>query len=208
MAGEEAYSAGEVSPLMDIHDGAGSLDNTIYGAMNKEEIRDGVEEEESDQPQLPACSVLFRIHNVIAILSLSSLSVAQLLPSPHDSGIPFLKILLRFYIFLGCIIGVVIELDRSRLTLVNIFPSMESWVVRGVVYLFLGLVATEESTVSLKNLDSAQQFLSLVIANLVSAILWVSASGVIISGILYIIMGLLMMKGLKEKYEQENYIER
>jgi len=38
----------------------------------------------------------------------------------------------------------------------------------------------------------------------VSAILWVSAIGVVTSGVLYVVMGLLMLKGLREKYEREH----
>lgn len=39
-----------------------------------------------------------------------------------------------------------------------------------------------------------------------SAILWISAVGVVTSGVLYVVMGLLMLKGLKEKYEREHTV--
>ena len=143
---------------MAIRDGEGPVDNAKYGAMNREEV----EEEEQDKPQLATCFVFFRVHNIIAVLSLSSLAVAQCLPSPHDGGILFLNTLLRVYIFVGCIIGLATELDGSAVPVANMCTSMESWVVRGIVYIFLGLIATEESTVSLKNIDGAGHFLSLV----------------------------------------------
>jgi len=179
--------------------GEGSSDNTEYGA-----IKDEMQDEEKIKPQLATCFGFFLVHKIVTVLSLFSLAVAQFLPSPHDGGIPFFTMLLRLYIFVGCMIGIIVELDTSEVTLVKKIPSMESWVVRGSLYLFLGLIATEESTVSLKDLGNTSQFFSIVIANFVSAILWVSAIGVVTSGVLYVVMGLLMLKGLREKYEREH----
>lgn len=130
-----------------------SSDNIEYGA-----IKDEVQDEEKIKPQLATCFSFFLVHKIVTVLSLFSLAVAQFLPSPHDGGIPIFTMLLRLYIFVGCLIGIIIELDTSEATLVKKIPSLESWIVRGSLYLFLGLIATEESTVSLKKLGTSQFF--------------------------------------------------
>jgi len=94
-------------------------------------------------------------------------------------------------------------LDISEWLADKIAPVLKDWLARGAFYLFLAVIATEESTRTQepkehKNGDiDAGGILTALLLNIAGA-------GLVFSGFLYLIMGLFCMKSLKEKSEKEN----
>lgn len=85
----------------------------------------------------------------------------------------------------------------------RVAPILNEWLSRGAFYLFLAVIATEQSTVDIddskiedEDSRSGQLFTALLLN--------ISAGGLFVTGCLYITMGLFCMKGLKERSEREN----
>ena len=77
---------------------------------------------------------------------------------------------------------------------------------KGFSYVFLGLVGTQEGTLTIRDYKNEGDFddvLSKVGANLASFLLWTSSLALAFSGILYMLMGLLMLRGLRDKHEKD-----
>ena len=184
--------------------------NVVEQQANDEERRVKITLWEEDEEYKPStCFIFFRIHGIICTTSLGIMALAQFLPLPHNQ--PFIYItLLRFYVLLGSCVGIVVELDISEWFLENAVPLLDNWCIRGAFYLLLGLVATGESSVSLKDFSNGFiKVLSSIGEHFVSMLLWISASGLIISGFVYIILGLFCLKGCKDRIdaEHEKHIE-
>ncbi len=76
---------------------------------------------------------------------------------------------------------------------------------RGAFYLFLAVIATEESTVDVDDTKiHKDDGLAWTGQHLTALLLNIAAGGLLVSGLLYIIMGLFCLKGLKERCEREN----
>ena len=102
------------------------------------------------------------------------------------------------------------ELDLSEWFVENAVPLLENWFIRGAFYLLLGLVATLESSVSLQDFSHGFfKVLSEIGAHFISVILWLSSFGLMISGSIYILLGLFCLKGFKDRIivEHETHIE-
>jgi hypothetical protein len=85
---------------------------------------------------------------------------------------------------------------------------MKDWLARGAFYLFLAVIATEESTIDVGDDTNTNihkdDGLTWAGQRLTSLILNIAAGGLFVSGCLYVIMGLFSLKGLKERCEREN----
>jgi len=174
-----------------------------YGS-NKDSLSDDTEGEQSLSPRPNACLVFFNLHSSLATVSLFLLAISQVLPSPINLPV-FLSLLMKVYLFFGCLCCVLIEVEFSQWFL-DLMPIMRNWVFRGFSYVFLGLVGTQEGTLTIRDYKSDGAFddvLSSVGANLASFLLWISSLALVLSGILYMIMGLFMLRGLRDKHEKD-----
>lgn len=164
----------------------------------------------------PTMYIFFQIHTMVTVISLALLTIAQALPPPHQRPI-LITAIVHFYAVIASVIGIIVELDLSDLFVSKIVPLLDKWVVRGLFYIFLGAFTMDESTFVSRvhnhgNGDNfghgteEEGFFYDLGARVSSAILWVSCLGLLISGLLYILMGSLFMKRLKKKsgeaYEQ------
>lgn len=160
--------------------------------------------EEDEEYKPSTCFIFFRIHGIICTISLGIMAIAQFFPLPHDKPFIFIT-LLRFYVLLGSCIGIVVELDISEWFVENAVPLLDNWFIRGAFYLLLGLVATGESSVSVEDFSNGFiKFLSAIGAHFVSMLLWISASGLMLTGSIYIMLGLFCLKGCKDRIDAEH----
>ncbi len=75
----------------------------------------------------------------------------------------------------------------------KIAPILKNLLIRGGFYLFLAIVASEESTET-----TGKE------GHLTSLILQIAGIGFLISGSIYMLMGLCCLKGLRDRTEKEN----
>jgi len=100
-------------------------------------------------------------------------------------------------------IGVVTEMEISQWLVDRIAPALKDWFARGAFYLFFAVIATEESTIDTddsKIVDGG----SLTEERFTALLINIAAGGFVCSGLLYLVMSLFCLKGLKESSEREN----
>ena len=139
----------------------------------------------------------------IAIAALMAISQALTFPWQLSSEIKVIADqVLRVYIFLLSVMFILSEFRVKRFF--KLVPSLESWVYRGFLYSFVGLIAVQQSYASLtleyheiEGIPQKAMFLTLK----------VSAYGMFFLGILYMLMGILCLKRLRE-HLLERYYER
>jgi hypothetical protein len=133
----------------------------------------------------------FRSINFMSVGSLVFLLIAQALPPPHQTNIIISK-LKQIYILIACFVGLLAEFEVSEIY--TIAPFLYSWPSRGFFYLFMAIISSEESTLS--NGDTQGGSVTSVLLNIVSITL-------VLSGCLYILLGVFCLRRLKIKCEQE-----
>jgi hypothetical protein len=211
-------------------EGSGSDDLPSSSALERTPDVDKTREDQVRETNPPSAAFLFfRLHSFIGIFSLFLMAMAQGFPSPHEK-LEVISILQEFYILLACAVskeffcctfcnrtrgsdsfclfnsfqlGAITELELSQWLIDRVAPVLKDWIARGAFYLFLAVIATEESTIDgdeakiHKDDSFGDQYLTALLLN-------ISALGLVVAGCLYIIMGLFCMKGLKERCEREN----
>lgn len=184
-------------------EGSGSDDLPSSSALERTPDVDTTREDQVRETNPPSAAFLFfRLHSFIGIFSLFLMAMAQGFPSPHEK-LEVISILQEFYILLACALGAITELELSQWLIDRVAPVLKDWIARGAFYLFLAVIATEESTIDgdeakiHKDDTFGDQYLTALLLN-------ISALGLVVAGCLYIIMGLFCMKGLKERCEREN----
>lgn len=184
-------------------EGSGSDDLPSSSALERTPDVDKTREDQVRETNPPSAAFLFfRLHSFIGIFSLFLMAMAQGFPSPHEK-LEVISILQEFYILLACALGAITELELSQWLIDRVAPVLKDWIARGAFYLFLAVIATEESTIDgdeakiHKDDTFGDQYLTALLLN-------ISALGLVVAGCLYIIMGLFCMKGLKERCEREN----
>lgn len=155
------------------------------GETSIEEISEKLDEIRPSMPFL-----IFRLHSLICIFSLALMAVSQALPKTHD--VPYLILRLeQMYILFACCIGIITELEVSQW--LNEKTALSGMMARGAFYLFFAIIAAEESTETTGTEG-----------HLTSLLLSIAGIGFVISGGVYILIGLFCLKGLRDKSEKEN----
>ena len=95
------------------------------------------------------------------------------------------------------------ELELSQWLVDNIAPVLKDWFARGAFYLFFAVIATEESSIDTDD-SKISDGKGLTAERVTALLLNIAAGGLLCSGLLYIIMALFCLKGLKEKSERED----
>ena len=75
----------------------------------------------------------------------------------------------------------------------------KNWLMRGWIYSFLGLVGMEEAYSNLVAGDSE----NIIGSDLISVFVQLSSWGMVIVGCGYFLMGLLCLRGLKDRVEED-----
>jgi hypothetical protein len=157
--------------------------------------------------QRSPCYMFFHTHYIFTIISLAMLNLAQYLPTPRNLPFP-VTILLNAYMSLGTILCLIIELDDSKWIINNILPSMESWIVRGSVYLLMGLIGVEQSSVSIHDFrdisrNGGNGVFNTIAAHFASLVLYTFGFTLMGCGFLYVVEGVFCLKRLREKIEND-----
>ena len=107
---------------------------------------------------------------------------------------------LRCYMAVFCILVITAE---QEIILVNNLPILQNWILRGLIYSFLGIVGLDESEAINYKTDGTPS-LSFEHA---SVFILLSSSAMIAVGILYFLMGILFLQlfrdNLVKKYNEK-----
>ena len=128
---------------------------------------------------------------VLSALSSTSLVTANVLSIMYRYNMPFIHLLLRGYGVLFGLFVIMAELEigpyfrDSRM--------MSNWIMRGLIYSFLGVIGTEESITV--HLDTS----SLPNGNVVEMFAQIASYCMVACGGFYVLLGLLCCKGRRDK---------
>lgn len=159
------------------------------------------------------CHSFFILITYYSILSLAFLLISQLAPL-ISIKLRGLHLYLRIYIAFFSVVLLLVELEFPFFSGSSGF--MENWLSRGILHSFLGLVNQEESAVIYNKQESyilshEANGLSELSA-LLDLFLQVTSWMMVVSGILYTLMGALCLKKVKDscvsKYKEELDKER
>lgn len=145
--------------------------------------------------------LFFDIVNNVATVTSLCLLLSQVLPiffmNDSTTTIGPVQMALRCYMSVFCIGAICAE---QEVLMINKVPLLHSWILRGLVYSFLGLVGLEESA-AINYKTSGTPSLSFEDA---SVFILMSSFAMVIVGVLYFLMGIvclrLMRDNLREKY--------
>eukprot|EP00816_Leptocylindrus_hargravesii_P005922 CAMPEP_0196812618 /NCGR_PEP_ID=MMETSP1362-20130617/29053_1 /TAXON_ID=163516 /ORGANISM="Leptocylindrus danicus, Strain CCMP1856" /LENGTH=252 /DNA_ID=CAMNT_0042188401 /DNA_START=187 /DNA_END=945 /DNA_ORIENTATION=- len=134
----------------------------------------------------------------VTALSALCMGLSQVLPVffVDEGDIGPVQMALRVYMTLFCVGVIVAELECL---LINRMPLLHSWLVRGIVYSFLGVVGMEESVAvkfDLNNDDDSS--VPTTREGHASLFIKLSSYAMTALGVLYFLMGCLCMKRLRD----------
>lgn len=182
-------------------DASAALDAAEYGAVTGV-CGGGAGDDDGATPADPVCSftgtchLFFAAYTTVAIVALLCMAAAQIsLLTKKD--VAFLQVSLRFYIVVFCLLFVLVETDAPRAVMRGL-PT-KNWLMRGWIYSFLGLVGMEEAYSNLVAGDSE----NIIGSDLISVFVQLSSWGMVIVGCGYFLMGLLCLRGLKDRVEED-----
>lgn len=212
-SGKTAEDTGgaETSPLIAAETSGEEDDSNKYGTAADEEIgldRQGeaesgpgegadtteAVEEEKDFDFTTSCHAFFITVSSVSLLTLLAMIIAQLLLFFSEDD--FFSQLLRAYIIIFCFLFMFVELEWPT-WISHKLIGVNNWMVRGLIYSFIGLVGMEESSTVL----ATKPFSLMAISVFIGVSSWVLV-GV---GVLYLLLGMLCMRSLKEKVRDDYY---
>uniref|UniRef100_A0A7S2DYH6 Uncharacterized protein n=1 Tax=Helicotheca tamesis TaxID=374047 RepID=A0A7S2DYH6_9STRA len=176
-----------------------------YGSTEIKELIDqsgeGELSTEADNVYMPrrtTCHVLFILVSTATVIASACLAISQAFP---DLSVGFLHNVLRVYIFIFCLLFILTELELKWF--MDRMPSLQNWILKGWIYSFVGVIGAEEATsVQVQGLMS-EKFNSQAAGNAVSIFIRASSWAMAVCGALYFLMGLLCMKGLRDKHRRQ-----
>lgn len=147
-------------------------------------------------PRKSIASKIFRLISSVAVLFTGLMLLAQIVTFAILGG-KLIQTVLRAYLILFCVIFILVELEFEWV--VNNVTPLKSWLNRGFLYSFVGVVGMEESFAAL-----AEQYPKVpgVKEQFASIFLKISSSGLFSVGILYVLMGVLCLKSLHDRLER------
>ncbi|EEC49571.1 predicted protein [Phaeodactylum tricornutum CCAP 1055/1] len=147
---------------------------------------------------------IFTVISTVAIIVAVLEILAQSITFAIHGGV-FVQHILRFYILFFCILFICAELQLQTVT--SYVPFLKSWIYRGFLYTFVGVIGVEESYATLAQTypeipgvkeQAASLFLKIVSITMLSF------------GVLYMAMSILCLHGVFDKMQsrgQEKYAE-
>jgi len=136
---------------------------------------------------------MFSVIEALAILVSGLQILAQVVTFAILKG-NFIQLLLRAYVVLFSVLFILAELRFDWF--LKFAPSLKSWINRGFLYSFVGVIGVEESYASL-----AEQYPQMpsIKQQFTSVFLKIASYGMIFIGIIYIVNGILCMKPVYER---------
>lgn len=154
------------------------------------------------------CHSVFIAISTFSGISLVCLLVSQFAPLLFQS-LRGLQLALRCYIGFFALLLILVEFD-APFAFITESEAITSWVSRGIIHSFLGLINQEESvtvvqiavesyniTGEVDDFESAELSGAQMFQFFQSTASWMMVA----SGLIYVLMGLLCLDGLREKYE-------
>jgi hypothetical protein len=113
-----------------------------------------------------------------------------------------IQYILRFYVLVFCTMFLLAELQFEQF--LRLVPPMNNWIYRGFLYSFVGIIGIEQSYAALAEEYPQMPKLQEEMAAL---LLRITSYAMFVVGLLYIVMGLLCLKGVWEKLK-DSYNEQ
>mmetsp|Transcript_16557 Transcript_16557/g.23356 ORF Transcript_16557/g.23356 Transcript_16557/m.23356 type:complete len:309 (-) Transcript_16557:38-964(-) len=124
-------------------------ETTSYGSTSENKHVDSNTNNEADTAEPPRKPIMLRLFNifetfgVITCLRLLVMQLAPLFLVPLNQ-FSWLQIALRLYVSLCCMVFAVVEMELP-FPFIKEGKTFQSWISKGFLYLFIGLVGMEES---------------------------------------------------------------
>jgi len=163
---KDAFSAESDTPIVedDEHMPLWARDNygaTTTSSQNKQidgndddnntsKHKDGIDDTTAKPPHKPIMLRVFNLFETFGVITCLRLLVMQLAPlffTPLDQ-FSWLQIWLRCYVSFCCLVFALVEIEVPLPFLQN-NPLLQSWIGKGFLYLFIGLVGLEEKYIVL-----------------------------------------------------------
>ncbi|CAN0096446.1 unnamed protein product [Heterosigma akashiwo] len=141
----------------------------------------------------------FLFINVVAIAAALSVATGQVMSVISD-GLTIQEMILRGYCFVFCLGIVLFEMEWTKP--IRDMILCHNWVLRGVMYVFVGLLGLEEETeeVAVSDAKSSDEASETPERNVVAtAVVELTAYIIIGVGLLYILMGVFCLKRLRDE---------
>lgn len=162
---------------------------------------EGTENKKSWVPAWSDSPGLFVLISMFAVASCLCMIVSQIIPF-LVVDVSILEGLLRIYIIVFTIVFCLAEMEISYV--VNHLASMQNWIVRGLMYSFLGLIGENEARSVMEYRAVKGHLRTSIDSKMASIFITVSSWAMVVAGIIYFIMGICMMKKLRDGHRQRN----
>jgi hypothetical protein len=176
----------------------------LVSAIESHDDMAGIHEDYNLPPPRSWVYCLFVIFSSFAVLISGMMALSQIVNLAILSSTrgEIIQDILRVYILLFCAMFILSELQFEQF--LKLVPLMKNWIYRGFLYSFVGIIGVEESYAALAeeypNLPSFRE-------EMASLFLKITSYAIFTVGLLYMVMGLLCLKGVWERLK-DNYNEQ
>ena len=187
---------------------------STYVAQVKEKMARRRERILTGIPKRSCCHKIFILLNVVAVTACLCMGLSQVLPLILFWRPALVEVVLRSYLAFFCILFIIGEIE-APVPFIRSSESLHNFITKGVLFIFLAVVGLEQSLVSStqirKDVDKMLKPYGEDVAEGAGqvAIVFIEVSSwfMLGVGILYVVLGLLCMKGLRDRC-RVNYAQR
>jgi len=140
--------------------------------------------------------MIFVFISMLALIACICMVIAQILPF-FFVKINILQGCLRVYMILFTLVFVLSEIE-VRYVAENV-TSLQNWVLRGVMYSFIGLIGAEESRSVVEYRSVNGKLRAGLNTKVISIFIEISSWAMVGAGLLYFLMGIFRLKRIKDK---------
>ena len=177
----EGSKAGESTPL-------------VASASSSEQQGDGSWQWIPAWTNSDAVFVLISMASVVIMLCLI---VSQFMAFMVDDKVYLLEACLRLYLILFVSVFVLCEMEFGYF--VEHLASMQNWIVRGIMYSFLGFIGESEA----KSLLVLRPHVKISVdTKITSLFITISSWAMVLVGVVYFIMGICRLKLVRDRHRQ------
>lgn len=139
--------------------------------------------------------IIFVLISMIALLACTSMVIAQLLPF-FFAKIGLLQACLRVYMILFTVVFILAEVEVPYIA--KNVSSLQNWVLRGLMYSFIGLIGAEEARSVVEYKAVKGKLKTGMNTKMVSVFIEASSWAMVVVGLIYLLMGILRLKRIKD----------
>ena len=154
-------------------------------------------------PRAPAWEnsyAVFVLVSMFSVVTMLCLIVSQLMAFMVDAKLYLLEACLRLYMILFTAVFILCELEISYM--VGHLSSMQNWIVRGIMYSFLGFIGESEAKSILQLRAVRGQIRTSLDTKIASLFITISAWAMVLAGAIYFIMGICRLKNVRDRRRQ------